>query len=97
MSRTFSSAFVNNKKIGKPNGKNLYIASIGVKKDFRGKGIGSKILSFVFENAKQIGANKIWLKVGKDNVPAIKLFQKTGFKSVYDKNNFLVMSRCIEN
>ncbi len=95
--RTISCAKVKEKNLNILHGKNYYIASIGVKLNLSGKGFGKKILEYAFEYANQKGANNIWLKVGKDNIPAIKLFQKSGFITNYEKNNFLIMYRTIKN
>lgn len=95
--RVFYSNSIKAKHDNKISDKICYIASIGVKSDLRGKGIGSKILQFAFEYARQKGYNEICLKVGKDNIPAIMLFKKAGFTIDYDKNNFLLMSCSIKN
>lgn len=46
----------------------------------RGKGYGASAVEQVLRHAFcDIGLNRIWLEVLKDNVPAIKLYKKCGF------------------
>mgnify|MGYP005789585945 CR=1 FL=1 len=56
--------------------------NIVVKKDKRGLKIGSKLLEEIFKIAKQVNAKVITLEVNKKNIPAIKLYQKYGFKQI---------------
>lgn len=58
------------------------ITNIVVKKDFRKKGIGNKLLAELIKFAKTNNKDKIILEVNKTNLPAIKLYEKNGFKNV---------------
>lgn len=60
----------------------LEITNIVVKKNFRKKGIGSKLLENLIMLAKEAGKEKISLEVNSTNLPAIKLYEKNGFKNV---------------
>lgn len=60
----------------------LEITNIVVKKNFRKKGIGSKLLENLIMLAKKAGKEKISLEVNSTNLPAIKLYEKNGFKNV---------------
>jgi [ribosomal protein S18]-alanine N-acetyltransferase len=59
--------------------KQAVICSIAIDRNFRGKGIGKKLLK---ESIKEMRLNKISsiiLYVSKNNVPAIRLYEKMGF------------------
>ena len=58
------------------------IMNIVVRKNRRKEGIGSKLLSEIFEIAKQLKAQSITLEVNENNLAAIKLYQKFGFEQV---------------
>lgn len=50
-----------------------------VRSDLRGQGIGSRILAFAIEHLKEMGMEIMRLHVDKDNLRAIKLYEKYGF------------------
>ena len=58
----------------------LEISYIFVKEEFRNKKIASKLMKYLIENNKD--KYNITLEVKKDNVNAIKLYKKFGFKEV---------------
>lgn len=61
----------------------VHITNIVTKKDYRKKGIGSILLLKLIEISKSIsGITSITLEVNKNNLPAIKLYEKYGFKNV---------------
>lgn len=69
-------------------GKALYIDRVGVNVKYRGKGIGSLLLTKALEAAKALGAKYLRLFVVDINVPAIDLYRKNGFaraNGVYDE------------
>ncbi len=56
---------------------------MGVRMDLRGKGIGRNLLNFVTEWARQSGVVEIIdLEVLAQNLPAISLYEKAGFKRI---------------
>jgi len=55
---------------------------MGLIKEFRGKGIGTELLTKTLAHAKTIGLEKIELSVYTDNSAAIKLYKKCGFKEI---------------
>jgi len=57
-----------------------HISDLYVKKEFRGKGLGKKLMEIADEYAKRKGAKRITLNVRKDNEPALNLYKKSGFK-----------------
>ena len=56
--------------------------SIRVHDDFRGKGIGNKIIAHLIEEAKKLNITRISIETGAGRffAPARKLFDKCGFK-----------------
>jgi ribosomal-protein-alanine N-acetyltransferase len=58
------------------------IVSLAVKKEFRRKGIGYKLLSTAIERCKERGKKKVMLEVRISNYPAQNLYKKIGFKIV---------------
>lgn len=53
---------------------------MGLIPEFRGQGLGSKLLSSVLDHAKKSGLEKVELHVYTSNLPAIALYKKFGFE-----------------
>lgn len=72
------------KREGKKNGylyrKQLDIDAIGVDEAYRNKGIGTKLLEYVKEYAKNNDYTDLRLTVNEENENAIHLYEKVGFK-----------------
>jgi len=66
--------------VARTSGDIGHIISIAVDKKFRGMGIGNKLLDRVLEELKKAHAKRIFLEVSKDNIAAINLYEKKGFK-----------------
>lgn len=67
--------------------KALYIGKLGVNVDNVRQGIGSRILEEAINLAREKGAEYLRLFVVDINIPAIKLYEKNGFKraeGIYD-------------
>ena len=60
----------------------IHITNIVTKKAYRNKGIGKSILNELMIQAKILGYNIITLEVNENNLPAISLYKKLGFKEV---------------
>ena len=58
-------------------GKTSYIRNICVSEDARGKGIGSKLLDMYLRLHRDFISFTLWCR--KDNIPAIKLYEKYGY------------------
>lgn len=52
---------------------------IAVHQDWRGRGIGTAMLSLLIEVARRCGYRKIWLSVDNTNRSAIHIYRKYGF------------------
>ncbi len=64
-----------------PN-RRVYVSRMIVKKEYRNRGIGSEILAFLIEKAKEMGFEEMTIGVDKDNVNALHLYRKHGFTEV---------------
>ncbi len=62
--------------------------SIGVNKTHRSKGLGKTLLEKCIQDARKWRAKTIWLSVLEGNAPAIRLYRKTGFKTVARLSNW---------
>ena len=56
-----------------------HFSYFSVAPDFRGKGIGSKLIDFAVEHFKAMNLSKMRLHVNKDNTDAIRLYERKGF------------------
>lgn len=56
-----------------------YITSVSVSREWMGKGIAARLVGQCVEHAKVSGMRQISLEVANDNVPAIGLYEKSGF------------------
>ena len=62
--------------------KRIYLSRMIVKKEYRRKGIGTEILRFLIEKAKELGYSEISIGVDKDNIAALNLYRKMGFDTI---------------
>ncbi|HEX8459935.1 MAG TPA: GNAT family N-acetyltransferase [Segetibacter sp.] len=58
------------------------LSKMAVDEKFQGKGIGSKMIAFSLERAKELGANKVILYSNTALKSAIHLYKKIGFREV---------------
>lgn len=63
-------------------GQRVYISRMIVKKEYRGRGIGSEILEFLINKATEMGFSEMTIGVDKDNENALHLYRKYGFTEV---------------
>lgn len=63
----------------------IFLGDIQIKKEFQGKGIGSRLINDLIQNSKS-QALPIRLRVLKGN-PAIKLYQRVGFALIHELDN----------
>lgn len=64
-----------------PN-QRIYLSRLIVKEDYRGQGIGGKIIDHLIKNAKQLGFNELSLGVDCSNEVARHLYTKKGFNTI---------------
>lgn len=60
-------------------GRDLFLSKVYLSEGERGKGIGQKVLTFVVEEAARRSAERVYLTVNKNNVRAIRAYEKFGF------------------
>jgi len=60
----------------------IHITNIVIKKDSRKQGFGTAILAELINQSKIFGYNIVTLEVNENNLPAISLYKKFGFKEV---------------
>ncbi len=76
-----------------PDEDELLIDLIGVIPRHRGKGIGSSLIKYVVELARNMGFRKIGLYVVENNWKAIKLYERLGFRRVKEINLYYPWSK----
>ncbi len=72
--------------------RGIVMLGFGVLENFRSQGIGKQILSFVVKLAEK-SHEPIYLKVKKNNRPAVSLYKSFGFKIIKSKEDRFVMKR----
>lgn len=66
--------------------------TVGVLPAFRRKGIGEQLMSELYQSCHTNGITEISLGVHKDNIPAINLYQKHGWKPEGRFEDYIMMS-----
>ena len=74
--------------------ENTPVLVIGVHRDYRHQGGGSKMIEWLIDYASQHSIQKISLSVSKDNY-AINLYRQQGFLEYDDKGDAFIMVRKI--
>ena len=64
------------------------ILLIYVSKDFRKKGLGTKLLNNIEESINCL--NKIYLEVSENNLGAISFYKKMNFKNIYTRKDYFL-------
>jgi len=74
--------------IGEKNNNFGVIISIALKKEWRRKGIGKRMVEKLLENFKKEGINIVFLHVREENKEAINFYQTLGFKIIELVENY---------
>jgi ribosomal-protein-alanine N-acetyltransferase len=61
-------------------GRRFHIANLAVAPNFRRQKVASSLLDEAYKTAQELGAVRIYLEVRVSNQPAIRLYEKFGFK-----------------
>jgi GNAT superfamily N-acetyltransferase len=57
---------------------------VGTSEAHRRKGLAFAVMAKVMENLKRYGAETVYVRAVKDNVPAVRLYQKLGFRITHE-------------
>jgi len=68
-----------------------FITNVSVSRNYQGKGIAIKLMKMCKDYAAKYNFNEIRLEVKKNNVTAIKLYQRLGFDEIEVKQDILTM------
>jgi len=69
--------------------RRIYMHHFGIKPAFQGKGFASMLLKFSIDFAKKSGM-QIKLEVHSDNLKAIQMYKKSGFKYLGDYEVYII-------
>ncbi len=64
----------------RPTTKHCGVLGMGVLRDYRHQGIGTKLLNASLQRARVYGLRRVELEVFEDNLTAIEMYTKAGFK-----------------
>lgn len=65
-------------------------------RDYWGAGLGKEMMRFIFNQARKLGLNELYLKVHKNNVRAIRLYTRVGFKMVGENEDAIQMRQSLQ-
>ena len=68
-----------------------HVTSVSVLRGWMGQGIGAQLLSQCIAEATASGMRQITLEVGRDNAPAVRVYERSGFRPVSENPPFLRM------
>ena len=58
----------------------VYISSMAVREEWRGRGLARMLLETVIKEGKEKGLQEVLLHVDEQNIPALRLYQSEGFE-----------------
>ena len=73
------------------------IANIAISPDWRNKHYGKKMMEDIEKKARENNCETISLEVRVSNLPAIKLYENSGFITINTKKNYYKISRGYED
>ncbi|MBQ8923619.1 MAG: GNAT family N-acetyltransferase [Lachnospiraceae bacterium] len=73
----------------------IYLDDYCVREEYRGKGIGSKLMAMAFEFAKDKQINQILTHVENANKESIEFYKNRGFKLVEEQGHRLLIRKVI--
>jgi len=62
-----------------PVEKSLYISEMHIHREYRNKGVGTQLLRAFIEDVDREKYSYIFIRAGVKNIPAVRLYKKTGF------------------
>ncbi len=87
---------VDNKPVGAAGLKHVTVADAEYwgylgERQYWGRGLGREILSFIIERAREMNLARLSLHVHRDNLRAVALYSKTGFRIHEERDSVLEM------
>lgn len=76
------------------NGFDAFVDEFYIAPAFRGRGIGTRVLELIRAEARSRDINALHLEVARDNAPARRLYDKTGFVA---RERYVLMSAAIDD
>jgi perosamine synthetase len=70
-----------------------YWIGIYINEEYQNKKIGSLLLKYVLQHEKILKINEIYLSVDKNNLSAIKLYEKNNFKIIEEEDLYFIMKK----
>ncbi len=64
------------------------INNVVVDREFRRRGLGTRLIAELNENLRQRGVKKVFLEVASRNLPAIRLYQSCSFKEISRRKGY---------
>ncbi len=74
-----------------PEKRIAYITSVSVLRESMGRGIAKSLMKQCIARVKALGMHQVSLEVASDNMPAIGLYEKSGFVAGRTKEPFVTM------
>lgn len=74
----------------------MTLQNICVASQMQGKGIATRLMTHLIEQASTLKAEDIWLEVRESNLPAIKLYQANGFETMGLRKNYYGIPNSIQ-
>ena len=65
-----------------------HLLNLTVDVDYQGRGIGTRMLARILDLAQSDGARRLLLEVRPSNGPALRLYQRAGFKIIGLRKNY---------
>jgi len=64
------------------------IENVAIKENHRQKGCADRLVRAIIERATKLKCKNVFLEVATNNLPAIKLYEKHGFKKSYTRKKY---------
>lgn len=64
------------------DGDRLFLSKFYLHKNYRGRGIATEMMNYIFDEARKIGKKRVYLTVNKHNDHAIDVYKKIGYAVV---------------
>lgn len=69
-------------------GEQIHVNNLAVRPELRGRGLGRQLLDGVLATAARLGATSVTLEVRRSNTPALRLYERAGFRQVGVRRNY---------